>query len=127
MPVPLSFEELARWEAALETASRTQSAVDEAVLVGGTAVNVLVPYRTSQDTDHLVHNLASIWNSVLERLDGMDGWNFHYPMGKAHHFWKRGRSAYFPNGGRHHRAARRTIGMAQRYRNGVAHALAHVG
>lgn len=77
MPVPLRPEELARWEAVLEAASRTQSAVDEAVLVGGTAVNVLVPYRTSQDADHLVHNLASIWDSVLERLDGMDGWNFH--------------------------------------------------
>ena len=77
MPVPLSSEELARWEAVLKAASRTQSAVDEAVLVGGTAVNILVPYRTSQDADHLVHNLASIWDRVLERLDEMAGWNFH--------------------------------------------------
>ena len=59
-PIPLRSEAPARWKAVLEAASRTQSAVGEAVPVGGTAVNILVPYRsTSQDADYLVHNLAS--------------------------------------------------------------------
>ena len=77
MPVPLTSEELNHWGRVLAAASKTQAAVQEAVLVGGAAVNVLAPYRTSQDADHLVHNLSSIWDSVLERLDGMDGWTFH--------------------------------------------------
>ena len=59
MPVPLRSEAPACWEAVLEAASRTQSAVGEAVPVDRIAVNILVPYRTSQDADHLVRNLAS--------------------------------------------------------------------
>lgn len=74
MPVPLSSEELARWGAVLEAASRTQSAVDEAVLVGGTAVNVLVPYRTSQDADQSTtwHPFGTgCWNALTEWTAGI--------------------------------------------------------
>lgn len=61
MPVPLTAEELSHWNRVLAASSKTQATVQEAVLVGRTAVNVLAPYRTSQDADHLVHNLSSIW------------------------------------------------------------------
>ena len=54
MPVPLTPQEIERWDRVLAAAAKLQSAIPEAFLVGGTVVGIYAPYRTSRDADHLM-------------------------------------------------------------------------
>lgn len=52
-----------------------QSVIPEAFLVGGTAVGIYAPYRTSRDADHLMSDLPRHCTEVLARLEALTGWS----------------------------------------------------
>ena len=47
MPVPLTPQEIERWNRVRAAAAKLQSVIPEAFLVGDTAVGIYVAYRTS--------------------------------------------------------------------------------
>jgi hypothetical protein len=58
----------------LESAARLQSAVPDAVLVGGSAAALWANHRTSFDHDHVLADLRSRFDTVLEAIEATDGW-----------------------------------------------------
>ncbi len=58
----------------LESAARLQEAVPDAVLVGGTAAALWASHRTSSDHDHVVQDLSSRFDAVLDAVEATDGW-----------------------------------------------------
>lgn len=75
MPVPLTPQEVERWNRVLAAAAKQQSVILEAFLVGGTAVGIYAPYRTSRDADHLMSDLPRHCTEVLACLEALAGWS----------------------------------------------------
>ena len=62
------------WEDLLSSASRLQKILPDAVLVGGTAAAMHVRHRVSFDADHVIPDLRERFDSVLEELESVAGW-----------------------------------------------------
>ena len=58
----------------LQAAARLQELVPDAVLVGGTAAAYHAGHRVSLDDDHVLADLRSRFDEVLEALEATDGW-----------------------------------------------------
>ena len=61
-------------EDVLEKAAELQQIVPGAVLVGGSAVAHRVGHRQSFDHDHVVEDLASRFDTILENLEALGDW-----------------------------------------------------
>lgn len=64
------------WEAVLSAASRLQSIVPGAVLVGGSASAIYALHRRSHDADHVPADLRTRFDQVMASLDEVAGWRF---------------------------------------------------
>jgi len=62
------------WEAVLESLCRLQSVLPDAVLVGGTASALYAGHRHSFDHDHVLPDLRDRFDTVLEQLESVAGW-----------------------------------------------------
>jgi hypothetical protein len=62
------------WEHLLSTAARLQSLLPDAVLVGGTKAAIHARHRISYDADHVLSDLRSRYDEVLEKLESETGW-----------------------------------------------------
>lgn len=62
------------WEAVLSSASRLQSILPDAVLVGGTASSIYARHRISTDADHILVDLRERFDEVLAQLESVAGW-----------------------------------------------------
>jgi hypothetical protein len=58
----------------LRSAAQLQQLVPDAVLVGGAAAAMYAGHRESFDHDHVVADLASRYDQVLEAVEASDGW-----------------------------------------------------
>lgn len=58
----------------LRSAARLQTAVPDAVLVGGSAAALHAGHRTSFDHDHVLPDLVERYAAVLEAVEATDGW-----------------------------------------------------
>jgi hypothetical protein len=63
-----------KWEDVLRAAARLQELVPDAVLVGGTAAAQHAGHRISFDDDHVLEDLRSRFDQLLEDLEATDGW-----------------------------------------------------
>jgi len=61
------------WAAVLDAAARLQRLVPDAVLVGGSAAALHAQHRVSYD-DHVVEDLRSRFDDVLDALEDSQGW-----------------------------------------------------
>jgi hypothetical protein len=71
----MEFMPPASLDAVLEAAARLQALVPGAVLVGGTAAADHAGHRLSFDHDHVVEDLATRFDTVLETLEALDDWS----------------------------------------------------
>ncbi len=62
------------WNAVLAAAARLQQLVPDTVLVGGSAAAVHAGHRVSFDDDHVLADLRSRFDDVLEHLERQEGW-----------------------------------------------------
>ncbi|OYT90569.1 MAG: hypothetical protein CFE43_17685 [Burkholderiales bacterium PBB3] len=62
------------WELVLSSAARLQRILPEAVLVGGTASAIHAAHRFSRDADHVLTDLRSRFDAVLNELESVAGW-----------------------------------------------------
>ena len=69
VPEPLSLD------AVLDSAARLQELVPGAVLVGGSAAAYHAGHRLSLDHDHVVEDLATRFDTVLQTLEALDDWS----------------------------------------------------
>ncbi len=60
--------------AVIRAASRLQTLVRDAVLVGGTAAVIHASHRISLDDDHVLRDLRDRFDQVLSALEETDGW-----------------------------------------------------
>jgi hypothetical protein len=58
----------------LESATRLQPLVPDAVLVGGSAAALHAQYRVSFDHDHVLADLQARFDAVLDALESDEGW-----------------------------------------------------
>jgi hypothetical protein len=58
----------------LESAARLQAVVPDAVLVGGSAAALWASHRTSFDHDHVLADLNTRFDTVLEAIEATEGW-----------------------------------------------------
>jgi hypothetical protein len=58
----------------LESAARLQEVVPDAVLVGGSAAALWANHRFSFDHDHVLEDLSTRFDAVLEAIEATDGW-----------------------------------------------------
>jgi hypothetical protein len=58
----------------LESAARLQEIVPDAVLVGGSAAALWANHRSSSDHDHVLADLSTRFDAVLEAIEATDGW-----------------------------------------------------
>ncbi len=65
---------LPEWEEILSAAARLQRILPDAVLVGGTAAALHAGHRFSQDADHVLNDLRSRFDVVLQDLESVAGW-----------------------------------------------------
>jgi hypothetical protein len=70
-PPGLARSELVR---VLESAARLQDVVPDAVLVGGSAAALWANHRSSFDHDHVLADLSTRFDAVLEAIEATDGW-----------------------------------------------------
>ena len=70
-PPGLARPELVR---VLESAARLQEIVPDAVLVGGSAAALWANHRFSCDHDHVLEDLGSRFDAVLDAIEATDGW-----------------------------------------------------
>lgn len=70
----MSSGPLPDWERLLSAASRLQSIVPGAVLVGGTAAAAHVHHRLSYDADHTIPDLHRRFDEILAELESVAGW-----------------------------------------------------
>ena len=70
-PPGLARSELVR---VLESAARLQEVVPDAVLVGGSAAALWANHRSSFDHDHVLADLSTRFDAVLEAIEATDGW-----------------------------------------------------
>ncbi len=64
----------ADWERVIRAATRLQSIIDDAVLVGGSGAAIHVRHRFSYDDDHVIANLRDRFDAVLVTLESVAGW-----------------------------------------------------
>ena len=69
-----SSKPLPDWEQVLSAATRLQTILPEAVLVGGTAAAVHAGHRFSRDADHVLTDLRAHFDEVLSQLESVAGW-----------------------------------------------------
>jgi len=62
------------WELVLSSAARLQRILPDAVLVGGTASAIYAEHRFSRDADHVLTDLRSRFDVVLQELESVAGW-----------------------------------------------------
>ena len=62
------------WEQVLSSAARLQRILPEAVLVGGTAAALHAGHRASRDADHVLTDLRSHFDDILDQLEAVAGW-----------------------------------------------------
>jgi hypothetical protein len=62
------------WEQVLSCAARLQRILPDAVLVGGTASAIHAEHRFSRDADHVLTDLRSRFDDVLNELESVAGW-----------------------------------------------------
>ena len=62
------------WEDVLSAAARLQTLLPDAVLVGGTASAIYADHRLSTDADHVLTDLRTRFDEVLESLESVAGW-----------------------------------------------------
>ena len=70
----LTPEQSAQWDKVLQAGVRAQQLVSGAVAVGGTAAALYAAHRLSLDTDHLLSELETNFDRVLETLHSSPGW-----------------------------------------------------
>lgn len=58
----------------IESAARLQQAVPDAVLVGGSAAALYAGHRESFDHDHVLGDLSTRYEQILEAVEATDGW-----------------------------------------------------
>jgi hypothetical protein len=58
----------------IESAARLQQAVPDAVLVGGSAAALYAGHRDSFDHDHVLADLSSRYEQILDAVEATDGW-----------------------------------------------------
>src|ERR1700745_759379 len=58
----------------LESAAQLQEVVRDAVLVGGSAAALSANRRSSFDHDHVLEDLSTRFDAVLEAIEATDGW-----------------------------------------------------
>jgi len=68
-------DELPEWDSILSAASHLQRIFPDAVLVGGTAAAIHAQHRRSVDADHVLKNLADRFDSAVNDLESVAGWN----------------------------------------------------
>lgn len=71
---PLEGDLDPEFEKILESASRLQDVVPDAVLVGGTASAIHARHRLSFDHDHVIAGLQERYAQVLAAVEATDGW-----------------------------------------------------
>ena len=73
--MPSNTSKLPEWEQVLSSAAHLQRILPDAVLVGGTASAIYAEHRMSTDADHILTDLRSRFDQVLEemtaRIDGL--------------------------------------------------------
>jgi len=69
-----SHDELPEWEKVLSAAAHLQQILPGAVLVGGTAAVIHAGHRLSSDADHVLRDLQSRFDRVLDELESVAGW-----------------------------------------------------
>jgi hypothetical protein len=62
------------WDEILSAAARLQRLLPDAVLVGGTASALHARHRLSKDADHVLYDLKSRFDTVLQELESVAGW-----------------------------------------------------
>ena len=62
------------WERVLSSAARLQRLLPEAVLVGGTAAGIHAGHRASRHADHILTDLRSRFDDILEQLESVAEW-----------------------------------------------------
>jgi hypothetical protein len=62
------------WELVLSAAARLQRILPDAVLVGGTASAMHAQHRFSRDADHVLTDLRTRFDEVLQELESVAGW-----------------------------------------------------
>jgi hypothetical protein len=67
-------ESLPEWEMVLASAAHLQQIIPDAVLVGGSASALHAKHRMSVDADHVVRDLRSRFDQILEDLESVAGW-----------------------------------------------------
>ena len=70
----MTIDELPGWERLLAAERHLQALVPGAVLVGGTAAALHAGHRKSLDADHVVEDLRERFDTVLEELEAVAGW-----------------------------------------------------
>jgi hypothetical protein len=70
----VSVDDLPEWERLLAAERHLQALVPGAVLVGGTAAALHAGHRRSLDGDHVLEDLRSRFDDVLETLEAVAGW-----------------------------------------------------
>lgn len=58
----------------IDSAARLQQAVPEAVLVGGSAAALYARHRESFDHDHVIEDLSTRYEQILDAVEASDGW-----------------------------------------------------
>lgn len=72
--MPKSTEPLPEWELVLSSAAHLQRILPDAVLVGGTASAIHAKHRFSRDADHVLTDLRSRFDYVIQQLESVAGW-----------------------------------------------------
>lgn len=70
----MSSTPLPDWDAVLSAAAHLQTIFPDAVLVGGSAAAVHAGHRMSVDADHVLTDLRTRFDQVLEALESVAGW-----------------------------------------------------
>ena len=72
--MPKQKNQMPDWEQVLSASAHLQEILPEAVLVGGTASVIYAGHRLSSDADHILTDLKTHFDEVLEQLESVAGW-----------------------------------------------------
>jgi hypothetical protein len=72
--MPKNTAPLPDWELVLSSAARLQRILPDAVLVGGTASAMHAAHRFSRDADHVLTDLRTRFDDILQELESVAGW-----------------------------------------------------
>lgn len=74
MPKQNEKNSLPDWDKVLSASAHLQEILPEAVLVDGTASVIYAEHRLSSDADHILVDLRTHFDTVLEQLESVAGW-----------------------------------------------------